>query len=1341
METEVVKIDKLQDVSQWTTWRFQVKVCLNASGLFGIASGTEKLPVATGSDPKVKEIAEWTQKDAKAQRIIVTTIGQKPMQYILRCETSAAMWTKLHAIYEQKHDAGKQLLQEKFYAFKGNASDDIATHISRLDSLVQQLQDVNITINDEMVITKLLMTLPDEYSHFSSAWDSTPTADRTLDNLTNRLMVEEYRINSRKADRGEASNKSEAFFTKKNDASFKKKAQGPNSKDKPQKGRCYKCNSDQHYKADCPQLSKSNKDEKSKKEGETKSFSCMIYEPEPDSTEGECGTIAFLSNVDESVIKSVKRDSWFSDSAASEHTSHRFEWFIDYYELKVQIPVTIGNGSKMYAVGRGNIKVLTFTGKEWIPKLLTNVLYVPSACVNLFGSNRALDRGHTMRADAKLMEYLDGDEVVAIAVRKTGLFEMVLKVIVPDENIERMANVAMKTPLTLGMWHERLGHQNVTHVRKFLRDRNIEFDDKDFDCDGCAYGKQHRLSFGTREEKSKSCGEIIHADVCGPFDPSIGGSQYFVVFKDDFSHMRFVHCLKKKSEVIDKFKEFVNISEKERGHKIKALQSDNGTEFVNAEMKTFMADNGIRHRRSVPYTPEQNGCVEREMRTIAESARSMIHAKGLNLNYWAEAVNTAAYVINRTGTSTVKNKTPYELWYGKESTIEHFRTFGADVYVHIPTQKRRKMDAKSKKCIFVGYDDNVKGYRVYDPELRRVEVARDVKFLSDEFATIKFVNQSTGEEKSVQTEENAESTDRANDERREPDEQRATTTQQVTVQETAAKVSKRRPTNLIDINESNIIGSRLRGEREENGDNALMAMALIAIESDPQSYQEAMESSNSEKWKHAMKEEHDSLVDNATWELVDKPIGQKIIDCKWVYKVKCNTDETVERYKARLVARGFNQQHGIDFEETFSPVVRFDSIRAILAIAAVNKLKMKQFDVKTAFLYGDLKENVFMKQPKGFEDGTEKVCKLRKSLYGLKQSSRCWNQKFKDFIVEFGFKVSNADPCVFVKKTEEETLILCIYVDDGMIFGDNDKSIDLVIDHLQRKFEVKVIEAGCFLGIEINRLNDGSIFIHQTAYARKVTRKFQMENCNSVGVPCDANQRLTRDDDSDTSNFPYRQLIGSIMYLANGTRPDISYAIGMASRYLEKPSEAHVNAAKRILRYIKGSLNHGILYSSTGDITFKGYCDSDFAGDLDTRKSTTGYVFMVNGSAITWCSRLQASVAKSTTEAEYMAASEASSELVWLKRLLNELLSNQCNKPALYIDNESAKKLVKNPVFHRRTKHIDVAYHYIREKYDDGILSVESVSSHDQLADGFTKALPKSRFEYLRAMIGMAGNE
>lgn len=710
-----------------------------------------------------------------------------------------------------------------------------------------------------------------------------------------------------------------------------------------------------------------------------------------------------------------------------------------------------------------------------------------------------------------------------------------------------------------------MGHQNLAHVRKFLQNNGIDFIDENFGCDGCASGKQHRLSFSLREEKSTACGEIIHADVCGPMEVnSLGGKRYFVMFKDDFSHFRFVFFLKNKSEVVEYTKFVIKLSEKQFGHPVKILRTDNGTEIVNESVTELLHQHGIRHQRTVSYTPEQNGCAERENRTIMESARSMIYANNLDLNLWAEAVHSAVFILNRTGTSTIKDKTPYELWYGKRATFNRFRIFGSEVYVHIPKQRRRKLDAKSKKCVFVGYDDDTKGFRVVD-ENKVVSIVRDVKFLMEEPTTVIIIDEfEQNRDKPDIKERESEGNEGELD---------ATEGDRVAVLNfmtpKPGKIKNRRTSTMGGIEASNVLGSRLRA-RSTSTDHGLFAMLASAFceDDEPKTYEQAMNSSGSEQWSHAMDEEFKSLVDNETWDLVEKPIDQRVVDCKWVYKIKRNPDESINRFKARLVAKGFTQQYGIDYEETFSPVVRFTSVRAILAIAAEKKLLIKQFDVKTAFLNGELSETVYINQPNGYNDGTDKVYRLNKALYGLKQASRCWNQKFTNFIEEFGFNMCDSDSCVFVSNMNGHLMILAIYVDDGLVFADSQECIDKLIEHLQAKFEIKIMDVGCFLGMQIRVETDGSIFINQEACASKVLRKFRMENCRTVVVPSDPNQVLSNFEEADPSDFPYRQLIGSLMYLAVATRPDISFAVGNASRYMENPKQMHVDAAKRILIHI-----------------------------------------------------------------------------------------------------------------------------------------------------------------------------
>lgn len=530
--------------------------------------------------------------------------------------------------------------------------------------------------------------------------------------------------------------------------------------------------------------------------------------------------------------------------------------------------------------------------------------------------------------------------------------------------------------------------------------------------------------------------------------------------------------------------------------------------------------------------------------------------------------------------------------------------------------------------------------------------------------------------------------------------------------------------------------ARRPSTRSRQDDDLLLGLHMAYIVSEPQNYKQALNDKNCDRWREAMKEEYNSLIKNNTWELVERPPKEVIVDNKWVFKVKENkNDSTI--FKARLVARGFTQEYGINFYETFSPVVRFTSIRTILAIAAQKKMSIKQFDVKTAFLNGELNETVYMEQPIGFTDGSRKVCKLKKSLYGLKQSSRCWNEKFTESIKLFGFFQCESDSCVFVSRQNGKLTILAIHVDDSIIVGEDLNDVLAVIKHLGEIFEIKEMNIGCFLGLEIQQNADKSIFLHQSSYAEKVLNRFDMQNCNGISTPSDPNQTMYSFDDSDASSYPYRELVGSLMYLAVGTRADIAYAVGIASRFVENPTVAHERAAKRILKYLKKTLTFGILYLSSETNELFVYSDADYAGCLDTRRSTSGSAFIYGSGIISWNSVRQKSVSGSTTESEYVASALCVRELTWLEMLFHQILGSKLLEIKLYMDNQSAIRLIKNPEFHKRTKHIDVAYHTVREKYKRGLFTLEYINTKEMLADIFTKALPAPVFQYLTTKLGI----
>jgi len=519
------------------------------------------------------------------------------------------------------------------------------------------------------------------------------------------------------------------------------------------------------------------------------------------------------------------------------------------------------------------------------------------------------------------------------------------------------------------------------------------------------------------------------------------------------------------------------------------------------------------------------------------------------------------------------------------------------------------------------------------------------------------------------------------------------------------------------------------------GEEHYLACAATVTE-EPQSYKQATSCKDADKWQLAMEEEIASLKKNKTWNLEPLPPNRQAIDCKWVYKIKCKPDGSIDRYKARLCAKGFLQKEGIDYKETFAPVVRYDSVRVLLALATIYDLDIKQFDVKTAFLYGELLEEVFMKQPEGFiSDDPSLVCKLIKSLYGLKQSSCCWNEKFIKFLEEFNFEQLEADKCVFRAEYEGVVIFLALYVDDGLIVCKKNKLIDKILEELGSQFEIKINDPECFVGLEIKRDRAAKkMFINQQSYITKMMEKFNMQDCKPNAIPADSNNELTNDHSpttitemQDMSRIPFREAVGSLMFAAIVSRPNIMFATSQVSRFLQNPGQKHWAAVKRILRYLQGTKDIGIIYN--GDtVDLKMFANADFAGDVDSRRSTSGYISTLANGPITWCSQRQKCVARSTTEAEYVAASNAAQEVVWLRALLQELTGPMKQPTRLLMDNQSAIRLVKNAELHKLTKHINVKFHFIRECADNGILEAMYVSSQDQLADFLTKPLPRDKF-------------
>ncbi|GJT06832.1 retrovirus-related pol polyprotein from transposon TNT 1-94 [Tanacetum coccineum] len=646
------------------------------------------------------------------------------------------------------------------------------------------------------------------------------------------------------------------------------------------------------------------------------------------------------------------------------------------------------------------------------------------------------------------------------------------------------------------------------------------------------------------------------------------------------------------------FCEYCVISKKHR-LKFKALNSRSVSvlELVHSDAR--------RNQRqfTTAYTPQQNGVAERMNRTLLERARAMLATASLGKSFWAEAVNTACYVINRSPSTAVELKTPMEMWTGKPVNYSDLHIFGSPVYVMYNSQETTKLDPKSRKCLFLGYADGVKGYRLWDPTAHKVVVSRDVVFMEDKVQENEEGDSTTRETTTIQMEKEFQSND---------------SSEAVPQHEVNETTESQAPTTRTSDHERRRPGWQSDYVMESN-----VAYCLLTEKGEPSTLQEELNNPDASFWKEAMQEEIEALHKNKTWELVLLPRGRKPIGNKWVYKIKRNGDDQVERYRVRLVVKGYAQKKGINFNEIFSPVVRMTTVRVVLAMCATYDLHLEQLDVKTAFLHGNLNEEIYMLQLEGFE------------------------QKGKE----------------------------------------NLKS-----------------------------------------YVKKILQRFNMQDCKPISTPFATNIKLSfkmspssEKERMEMSRVRYASAVGSLMFAMICTRPDIAHAVGVVSRYMAEPGREHWKVVKRILIYIKGTSDVALCYGESG-LTDKGYVNSDYAGDLDGSKSTTGYVFTLSGGTVSWVSKMQSVVAMSTTEAKYVAAAQASKEAIWLKMLLEELGYEQ-EKITLFCDNQSALYLARNPAFHSKTKHIRVQYHFVREKVEEGTVDMQKIHTDDNVANYMTKAI------------------
>lgn len=1278
-------------------WKKQLEIFLTLKKLWATVS----------TKPPVDRKEEWVDKNNLAMHIILSNLSKSYMGMIQRMTSAYEMWNAIVINYGATGDEAKLALEGEYQNARIRRNESALEFAQRLFELRAAAKELGAELTERDMITKLVNCLELRYEMLVICITGEPESTKTYAKLMARIkqysvmFPDKERIVDRKFERRLKSNNgyqrtnwrlqeatalnAERSYHKNSNLKRSFSAQRKGSESRPKKDlsqiECYKCHKKGHYKSDCPN------------EKKARERSAMVAE-------------AYLS---ESVID----DAWLIDSGATDHMINTMNNIQNYTQFDKPMPVRIGDARLLASYGKGTVSLeVTIDGKKRVLDL-KDTLYVPDLKRKLISVSKGVDNGMSVNFEGQKVVVFDTTKTKVLEGTKCGkLFKVHCREFLEGDKEAQLNEVEEPNEESnLNLWHCRLAHQSKSNIIKMknsdvvtgLENLDIVKESKQsdldkIDCEACCFAKQTKTAVPrSHKERVTEVGMNVHVDICGPIGAlSYNKKSYFILFKDEYSTYRHIYFMKSREEAYNLIRKYVAEVKADTNKNVLRFTSDRGSEFTSNRTQQFFLENQIAHAMSAPFTPQQNGIIERDNRTVMEATRAMLFYASMPEKLWNEAAATAVHVLNRSINTTSNNITPYELYFDKKPRLSHLRIFGCAAFMKAQEKKRsgyqKKLEARSTKLRLVGYERDYT-YRLYNPASNKIEISRGVLF------------------------------------------------------------------NEKDINKGNIqtykyIDDFITNEDDSQQNEATLGEdhEVMVTESkpdlEPRNYEEAINSPQASDWKKAMQEEIDSLYKNKTWSIISYEPGKvKPIKCKWVYKLKRDSNNEIVRYKARLVAKGYSQVAGIDYEETFSPVVRLESVRLILSIVAKHDLDMKQFDVKTAFLNGKLEETILMEEPEEFKtdttNGTIKVCKLEKSLYGLKQASRVWNNTFVDFLKRFKLEQLYSDSCVLIRK-EPDMLIIAIYVDDGLVCSNNPHLLDEAIAHLKKEFEITELDAKCFVGLEIqrDRLNK-SLSINQQSYIERLVSRFEMNNSKTVDIPMSSANKFIKDGVygggiSKSVQVPFREAVGSLMYLMTASRPDIACSLNILARFCADPKLAHWIALKNIIRYVNSTKNCGITFCKSGESNLVAYCDSDYGGCCDTRRSVTGLVVKNYSGPIVWKSTKQSVTAESTVEAEFLACDAVSKEVVWVKNFLEEITPNKVESPiAINCDNQGTFELIKNKQIHSRIKHMDIKYMAVRERIDNKKIILKYVPTSDNQADIFTKPLPAKQFTKLKSLLSI----
>lgn len=1227
--------------------------------------------VVDGTEQWITATGEKLQKgklaDTKARNVIINCVTDRHIEYVKDSQTAADMLAALSNIFERKSTITKLLVRKQLLTLKCTTT--LQEHFHRFDNLIRDLEGMGSTLDQDDKVCHLLLTLPERYENVITVLE-TMDADITLDFVKSRLLDAELKLNHMCAENNSAGETS--FFSSR-----------PVRK-------CYGCGDTRHLIADCPRAQNHSGKEGFRDwgnkghRGRNQRFSRggRGYNNSLFCSEDE---VTFVATSEETVLTSIEGSvelQFVLDSGCTDHLvmPSLKQCMMDIQDIEHPVKIKVANGAELVAKQKGTVKL--YKGDV---KVNLEALIVPDLTFNLLSVKKVVSSGKrvTFSGTGALIE---DDKGLRVECNTSGKLFMVD---FTTGKVEKCCTAEVED-----LWHKRLGHLN----RNSLRLMGLPVSAKV--CDSCRQGKANRQPFPSRTlPRSGKIGELLHTDVGGPVTtPTHNGERFFQTITDDYSHFCVVYLLKTKAEAAENLINYARQLESQFGTNCTSrVRCDNGGEFSSSKLKSFCTAKGIRLEYTAPYSPQMNGVSERLNRTLLDKVRAMFVETDLPKYLWGEAIRTAAYQLNRCPTAALNGEVPAKLFLGVVD-LSKLRIFGAKAWA-VKLPQRDKLAPRATPARMVGYGPS--GYRVWDPSTDKVRVSRDVTF--DEADVLYREEEQPG----PQTKWGEELEGRNSN-------------QQTSLERTYSTGESE--DEFHGFEDENVQPLQRRSNRKsikpkhlENYE--LYATYCLLSECNPQSYEEAVQ--ESEEWQTAIQKELDAHIRFQTWTTAKPPKDVKPIETKWIFHTKQDGTK-----KARLVAKGF-QVDGT--EQVYAPVAKMPTIRLALSYSLQKDWSVKQLDVPTAFLNGILDSEVYIFQPKGVK-GNQKVLKLQRALYGLRESPRCWNQRFNEFATMCNLRRSNFDACLYIG----ENVWLVVWVDDILLLGEKVK-IGEVTEQLKKEFGAKDMgDLQCFIGTEIS-VEENRMEMCQQKLIKKILRRFNLQECKSSPTPME--DTVFFGDEREVVDVPYRELVGSLTYLSQMSRPDITFATSYLSRFLDQPTRLLWNVAKRVLRYVSGTIGKKLVYKKCPEESSRviTYADADWGGDKVDRKSVSGMASFHCGNLVSWGSKKQQVVALSSAEAEYTACSLAASELIYLKGLLSEFVQEDVEVTCcLMVDNQGAIHMMKNYENTKRSKHIDIKFHFLKDIVAKQMLTVNYVESNRNIADIFTKPLGSTKFCVLR---------